>query len=478
MKYSKVLILNFPKIALDAPPLAPALLSSICHKHGIEHDFVDCNLEFHQQLSNSVLKEEILELYSEMIVDKLSPDGQLWVDHYFLNLANLCENYDLIAISIFSVHSVNLVRDFLKKHRHQIHADIVIGGAGIRSDYQNEPFYQYLYQEKLIDHWILGEGEVGFTELLLDKSDSVSINNTVANYLENFDWVPAPSFDKFRISDYRMGTKNLISVEGSRGCVRRCTFCDIHHTWGAFKYKDGTALAKELIELKQKYKFDHFWFNDSLINGSLRAFRAFISNLAKSRVNNDFTWSSQAIIRPKTSKDEEDFKLMKASGCETLAVGLESFSEPVRWHMGKKFTDDDVDNFLHLAQKYNISIYLLMIIGYPTETEKDFNHALTQLEKYQHLADDGTIVGIRIGRTMQIYPSIPIYDQMQQNNIKLIDSTQHKTVTWVRGENTLKKRIEWRVRFEDHATKLGYYCFDTEMSVEKTFLNYLAGTDR
>lgn len=476
MSYQNVLILNFPKIALDAPPLAPALLSEICDKNNIKHDFVDCNLEFFQNLNNN-LKDEILGLYAERFIEKLSDHAQSWLDQYFTQLAIQCQNYDLIAISVFSSHSISLVNYFLKNHRKQINADIVVGGAGIASNYTiDQKFYQHLKQQNLIDYWILGEGEVGFNDLLLKKFTSESINNTKFNSLENFELVPIPNFDKFKINDYLYNGKKIVGVEGSRGCVKKCTFCNIQNTWGRYKYKDGHILANEILTLKNKYNIDHFWFNDSLINGSLKSFREFIKHLANNRQDN-FTWSSQAIIRQKTIRDEEDFKLLKASGCETLAVGIESFSQSVRFHMGKKFTDDDLENFLNLAQKYNIMIFVLLIVGYPTETQKDFDYTLKQLEKYQHLSDDGTISGIRIGGTMNITPDLPIYNSMDEIGINYTDDTIYKHVTWAVGENTLKQRVKWRLDIEDYARHLGYNCADKEMSVEQTLLNFLKTID-
>jgi hypothetical protein len=482
MTYNRVLILTFPKIALDAPPLAAALLSSICKQHNIDYDFVDCNLDFHQQLTDKPFKDEILGLYAEMFIDKLSEPAQNWVDQYFCSLEKKCQQFDLVAISVFSQHSMVLVHDFLKKHRPQFNAQVVIGGGGIRTEYGGDvTFYQNLKKQQLIDYWILGEGEVGFTDLLLEGNNSKligdTINNSVPANLQNFDLVPVPDFDKFRLDDYRYGHKKIIGVEGSRGCVKKCTFCNIQHTWGAFKFKDGKKLAKELLYLKEKYDIDHFWFNDSLINGSLKAFREFVENLANDRKEDAFTWSSQAIIRSRSASDERDFQLMRNSGCETLAVGLESFSQKVRWHMNKKFTDDDVEHFFNLAQKYNITVFLMMIIGYPTETEEDFQHALRQLEKYQYLADDGTIGGIRIGSTMNIGPNHPIFNMMEKTGIKYIDNSPNKSVTWVCSENTLKKRVEWRIRFEDHARQLGYTCYDAEMSIEQTLLKFLANME-
>lgn len=470
--YQRVLILNFPKIALEAPPLACALLCEICRKNNVDYDFIDCNVEFYQQLPAS-LKDEILSLYSAGLVDQLSDAAESWLDKYFTNLTEKCKGYELIAISVFSSHSVPIVNKFLKDHRHKFNSHVVVGGAGIPTPVEvGKKFYQSLKEQQLIDHWVLGEGEIGFDDILNKNFTSPSINNQQFNNLKNFELVPAPNFEKFKLEDYLYNGKRIIGVEGSRGCVRKCTFCNIHNTWGSYKYKDGEALSQELLALREQYKVDHFWFNDSLINGSLKSFRSFISHLAAHRKNN-FTWSSQAIIRQKTLQDEDDFRMLKDSGCETLAVGLESFSQSVRFHMGKKFTDADVDSFFNLAQKYNISLFLLMIIGYPTETDQDFEHSLRQLEKYQHLADDSTITGIRVGGTMTIGPDMPLYNMRDQLKIEYKEQSFFKHVDWKVGDNTLSKRVQLRVEFEDYARYLGYQCADPEMQVEEILLKYL-----
>lgn len=476
MSFKRVLLLNFPKIAIEAPPLAPAILSAICKKNNIDYEFIDCNLEFWQQL-NGPLQDEILNFFAEHLTDTLSDSAQKWLDQYFDQLVEKSKKFDLVAISVFSNHSTELTREFLTKHRHKIQADILIGGAGIIHDVYVDKIsvpkklYQFLFDEKLIDYWILGEGEIGFEDVILKRLPSSSVNNVIFNHLENFDLVPLPNLDKFQLDQYSPNRK-IIGIEGSRGCVKNCTFCDIRATWGTYKFKDGIQLADELLQLKKIYNIDHFWFNDSLINGSMKAFRGFINHLAQNNHQN-FTWSSQAIVRARSSRDEEDFKILKASGCETLVLGIESFSQSVRFHMDKKFTDDDLENYLNLAQKYNISLIILLIVGYPTETDRDFDISLAQLEKYQHLADDGTISALRIGGTMSMNSNIPLYNMIDELGIKYTDNSKYKHITWICGDNDLKKRVQWRVAIEDHARSLGYYCLDNEMNIENTLLQFL-----
>lgn len=475
MSYQKVLILTFPKITLDAPPLAPAILSAICEKMSVEHEFIDVNLEFHEKLAGRQ-RTEILELYAPRFEKSVSTESRKWLDDYFDSLGLRCRGFDLIAISVFSGHSVVLVHDFLSRCRRTIAGNIVIGGAGIRSNglgsshqFVHDPFYKTLYDQHLIDFWILGEGELAFENILKGHKTSSDLNNDTFNSLADFDFVPVPSFKKFDLDKYIISGKKIAPVEGSRGCVKKCTFCDINQTWGRFKYKSGKKLADEISFLHQEYDIDHFWFNDSLINGSMKAFREFTFHLAEKQIPG-LSWSSQAIVRPCSPRDREDFTLMKNSGCTALAVGLESFSEQARFHMGKKFTDDDLDRFLELAQEFGISIVLLLIVGYPTETQQDIDQAFRQLEKYSYLADDGTISFLRIGDTMGIIPGTPISHQIDTLGIT-VDESKPTHMFWSRGDNTLRNRIQWRMDLENHAHSLGYACLDKEKYAEEALLS-------
>ena len=80
---------------------------------------------------------------------------------------------------------------------------------------------------------------------------------------------------------------------------------------------------------------------------------------------------------------EEDWRLTKLSGAQSLSIGVESGSESVRDHMKKQFSNKDLDEFMEQAYKNQVKLRFLMIIGYPTETIKDFNDTLDMFERYK-----------------------------------------------------------------------------------------------
>ena len=102
-------------------------------------------------------------------------------------------------------------------------------------------------------------------------------------------------------------------------------------------------------------------------------------------------WDAQFIVRDKKTFSQQDFDNLSKSGCGVLEMGIESGSEQVRHHMKKKFSNDDIEYFVTNLGERNIDMKFLLICGYPTETEKDFEETLDMLRKYRKYAKKITI---------------------------------------------------------------------------------------
>jgi radical SAM superfamily enzyme YgiQ (UPF0313 family) len=88
---------------------------------------------------------------------------------------------------------------------------------------------------------------------------------------------------------------------------------------------------------------------------------------------------------------EKDFKLAAQAGNVQWSIGVESGSERVRFDMKKKFTNKDLDWSVEMLYKYNIQQNWLLMVGYPSETDDDFNETLKLLQKYQSYNDKITV---------------------------------------------------------------------------------------
>lgn len=452
-KYQSVVLLNTPKLGLNNPPMAPALLQSIAKSMGCSVDFIDINLEFQTYFANNNrLLNDWCELEQELSADELD------LVEAFTQTLDLDTIFraQVVGISVFSIHSFAYTTWFLERYRQQMSGIVVVGGAGANSsDYGKK-----LYEKGLIDFYTIGEGELSWRAILSDRLPFPGVNS-VGQSLQNFDSIPIPDYSGFRLEQYINSRVHgiTIGVEGSRGCVRNCTFCDIRSFWDKYKFKDGVKLANELIKLKEQYDVKHFFFNDSLVNGSDRAFRDFINVLAiyNRWSDNKIHWSGYYIIKPAITYKEKDWINLKDSGVRSLYIGIESGSEQVRDHMKKKFSNSDIDYAMTKIQLYGIRCTWLLIVGYPTETEQDFESTLDLLTRYQPMALDRTIDTVALGFTLGIIPGSPLESLKEQLNIQsAFPGHTDNGIYWKNENSNFKIRVQRRIRAERLIRQLGY----------------------
>ncbi len=394
-----ILICIVPKINPDSPTVGPAVLKAHLMQAGFSCEVVDFNVKLFNELK---LKGRENHFYANDLIFKKHPiniDNRIKhspefsefyndFEYVFLNWITLIKekNPKYLGLSLLSHQSLNVavkISQLVREHLPDM--KIVWGGAAAGTKYIG-PRYKNL---NILDHYISGDGEESIIELLKGNLSYSGIDTIQPNQVSSMDNVLIPNYDDIDWGEYEdklyETTGNVVYITGSRGCVKRCNFCDVYKIWPQYQYRSGTSIAKEIIELKQKYNRKTFKFTDSLINGSMKAFNDLLSELIEYRkTDTDFCWHSQWIIRAKNKnpeKDIEHFRLIKESGCEFLEIGLESINEHIRYHMGKKITNEDVWWCLEILTKFEIPHVLLMITGYPTETEEDHQNTLKFIQQ-------------------------------------------------------------------------------------------------
>ena len=120
-----------------------------------------------------------------------------------------------------------------------------------------------------------------------------------------------------------------------------------------------------------------------------------------------------------------------------------------------------------------------MFVGYPTETEQDFQQTLAMLERYQKYLIDHTVLGIAYTGLFSMLPNTPIYDQRHEIGLEidqkfLIDPSQSK-LHWKNINNpdlTMKTRILRDLQFRKRALELRY-----PVPYSQRYLEYLKHVD-
>jgi radical SAM superfamily enzyme YgiQ (UPF0313 family) len=447
--FKECVFVTVPFTDTNKPLMAPAILKSIATKAGKTSVVIDLNIKFIKQLESLTSlskKQKILDFFrTEHWDNEISDD-------VFDMLKSMAENIlqyqpKIVGISVFTYNCQACAKYLswtLKKIDPTV--KIVVGGSGILHQLSGpSKFVTDLKKSGAIDHYIFGDAEKVLFEYLK--------NNTELNGFDAYTWdqlsnqelesMPVPDYNDYEFELYE--EPRALPINGSRGCVRHCDFCDIHEHWKKFSYRGGQHIFNEMLELSKKYGVNYFNFTDSLINGNLKEYRVLmklISDYNKNKSEDDqLKWTSFFIIRPKTVFTDEDWKLTSEGGGRGLAVGIETLSDTVRKKLGKNFTNDDIDYAFRSAQKYGkIKFALLVLTGHVYETDQDHDFELQWWPKQIKYND--VIASVNTGTPLGILKNTTLDKNFKQLGLISVGAAPED---WVNPatDNTPQKRVKW-----------------------------------
>lgn len=464
-----IVIVAVPYTDTTAPLMAPAALKSSIVSAGFSCVAFDLNAIVVNHLENHPRKLELLDFfYFERVADGSIND--IKTVFQLMNDQIMRHRPRVIALSLlhYQCQPAGKWLSFYLKKKHP-HIKIIMGGTGITGQLASADlsYVDHLKSLGLIDHYIHGDGEHAIVEFLKGNKSYPGIDSSSWKAIEDLDAIPYPDYDDY---DFDLYDSSFIGILGSRGCVRQCTFCDVHEHWETFRWRDGELIFKEMLSQNKKYGTTYFKFQDSLINGNVKEFKKLIKRLAehnRSHPDNAFRWASYFIFRPSSQMDEEDWKLTAESGAYVLSVGVESLVDKNRYHIKKKFNNDDIDFALRMAKKYNIKIFFITLVGYVTETEQDHQDALQWLRDNKHYAGD-PIYRLSVGGTLAILPNTWLDRNQKELGVIWIDGEQSK----FSGKNhlwmipTTNNTYEIRIQRLNELVQTGQECgFDIHRAV-------------
>lgn len=475
----KAFLISGAQSLTTRPPAGLAFMAGCCENLGINYIAYDLNIEFMHHVGRETWNQIFSHVNTGKGLANLDKELDGKLDQYLLHLIDQIKKYDpdVIAITLLSYMQQQWTHRLLECLRKHINKPIIAGGPGISVPYHMLPeserdhtFGHWLVDQDLLDFYVLGEGDMALPKFLQGHTDIPGLNHkhhqdSWQPQIDNLDPIPIPSYKKINLSLYDTpdNGQHRISITGSRGCVRRCTFCDVGHLWKKFRFRSGKNIANEILQHHLDTGAVNFWFNDSLINGSLKQFYQLMSSLVEYKQTylslDPLLYQGQFIIRPKGNHPEKLYKLMKDSGCTQIMVGIESGSETVRDHMQKKFSNADIDYHLEMCEKYGIKNWFLLIVGYPTETQQDFESTKDMLRKYQKYVINQTVLGLNLQYMMAILPNTPLEGLMSEMNIHMIDNIDGSYTNWHSLSNpdlTLEKRYQRFGELVDLALDLRY----------------------
>jgi hypothetical protein len=402
------LLVTGPIRSLIYPPMALALLKGIIESNGLSCKTVDLNQKYFKECETEDVFEEETKIFDNKVpvkfnVVKDSPCGK-WIEKKIIELVETYQPKS-IGVSCFSHYNITaslLILKVLKEHYPDM--PTMVGGYGINSPLSfcedfglglvNRPtFAEILKENGLVDTYVIGDAENVMVDWIRTRTD---VSDKVFK-LDKLEGLPYADYTDLDYENYEYTNGLTLPVTGSKGCVRKCAFCDIPGKFGKFVQRDGKEIADEVIYLYETYGAKTIFLTDSLTNGSMKAFLQFIetlSNLKHKRGYKDLQWTGQYIMRPKHQipHAKNYYPMLAESGAVGLSAGVESGSDRVLEHMHKKCTIDDVYTELEYFNQHKISSLLLLMCGYPTETRSDFEKTLKFLRDIQPYFSNGTVI--------------------------------------------------------------------------------------
>lgn len=381
---------------------------------------------------------------------------QIRTKEFFANVDNIIEDVHqkmvnefrqiktkVVGISCYTPEYFEVVR--LAKDIKKIDNSVKIIVGGIHPTFYPQDFFD---EDTGVDICVLGEGEVTMYELCqnilnnykkdlneisgisyFDSSSQKVICTPKRILSENLDDISFPNYSLIDMEYYT--NANPYAIRGcffrsmyllaTRGCPSQCTFCvakKLREFTSSSRVRSAKSLIRELIELKEKYSIDSFYFIDDLFTINKDNVKEFCNMLKTEKMNLLWGCSSKVI-----TLNEEVIKIMAESGCVQIDFGVERGSDRALRLLKKGQNVSMVKNIFNLCHTYGIRTFANMLINLPDETEEDLNDILQLLDEI-----NSEIVSINI---FTPYPGTEIYENSKFKYRKEEYRYLIRDITWL-----------------------------------------------
>ncbi len=270
---------------------------------------------------------------------------------------------DLVGISATTstVTSAYMMADALRANGIPViiggsHVTFMAGEALRHADYVARGEGGEALMVELIEA-LRGERELDTIRGLSYVKDGQAVHNETRPACPDLDELPLPDFSLF------VGTENMASlpIMTSWGCPFDCNFCSVTAMFGRkYRFRSEDSVMAELVAKKPRRIF---FYDDNLAANKNR-----LKRLLQKMIDAGIVVPWQAQMRTDVVKDQELLELMKRSGCERIALGLESVNQETLDHFEKSQSVDDIVDCLDTLHENGILTHGMFVLGAGAET--------------------------------------------------------------------------------------------------------------
>jgi len=305
-----------------------------------------------------------------------------------------------------------------------------------------------------IDVIVRGEGEQTFTELVknADKRSFFSnikgisfrhkgkiIHNPDRQLIQNLEELPYPGYHfvkdvvhKYHFAAMAGRKAPYALIEGSRGCLHRCTFCTQWRHWqGMYRTKSPKRIADEMEFCYRNYGSRFIWLTDDNSSLGKRA-SSLADELLQREMAEDLMWFMQ-LRCDDVVKNRELLPKMRKAGLRWVLLGVESPKQSTLESFKKGITPEDAKKAVKLLRENDIFAQAMLIIGERKDTAK----SIADLREFVNELDpDFAIFAI-----LTPFPGTEIFENAKQNGwIEDLNWSHYDMVHAIMPTETLSRR--------------------------------------
>lgn len=352
------------------PPLGLAYIASVLEKKGhivqiIDRDYILRNNKFNFYKADAVTLDLIIGFGSQVLGFSATTPNISDVDCFSNKVKKLKPD---ITIVLGGPHCTGEPEETL---RNCLGIDLVVRGEGEMSmlDIANE--------KNIMD--IAG--------LSYRNEEREIISNADRPLIESLDDLPLPARHLLHMDYYtrpsRFISRNLslktTHVFTTRGCPYNCCYC-AGPLMGRRKvrYHSAQRVVSEIEHLINNYFIEAVYFADDMFLSSKKRAEEIIGLFIQRGISKKIVWMAQ--LNPNVV-DAEFLMMMKKAGCIHVEYGFESGSQRILDLMNKRTNIENNNRVARLTRKCGLRFQGNFIVGYPGETETDFNKTVTFIKQ-------------------------------------------------------------------------------------------------
>ncbi|WP_145064276.1 B12-binding domain-containing radical SAM protein [Engelhardtia mirabilis] len=185
--------------------------------------------------------------------------------------------------------------------------------------------------------------------------------------------------------DAYITAQGLVNYMSSHGCPHRCGFCGIPVGTRTFRPLETELVVEQVAELKQRGSGTVLFYDDNFFTQKAR-----VVDLARRLLESGLgiEWYSNGRLDQVLAFDENELRLLVASGCRSVNVGYETGDQQVADGVHK---DIDVESVYEAARRFaavGLHLSLNFMVGLPGETPQSLVRSLETLKRIHAIQPD------------------------------------------------------------------------------------------